>query len=120
MKGKSWIFIGMTDAEAPILWPLDVKNWLSVKDHDARKDWQQEEKGTTKDEIVGWHHRPYGHVSNLREVVMDREAWSAAVHGVTKSRTRLSDWTELMKGKYFCLRSLTHRFVQYIISPPKN
>ena len=56
---QSWIFIGRTDAEAetPTLWPPDVKNWLIWKDPDARKDWRQEEKGMTKDEMVGWHHR---------------------------------------------------------------
>ena len=55
---KSWIFIGRTDAEAeaPILWPPDVKNWLIRNDPDAGKDWGQEEKGTTKHEMVGWHH----------------------------------------------------------------
>ena len=58
---KSWIFVGRTDAEAPILWPSDVKNWLSGKDPDAGKDWGQEEKGTTEDEMVGWHHRHNGH-----------------------------------------------------------
>ena len=53
-----WIFIGRTDAEAeaPILWPPDVKNWLTGKDPDAGKDWRQEEKGTADDEMVGWHH----------------------------------------------------------------
>ena len=56
---QSWIFIGRTDAEteAPILWPPDTKNWLIWKDPDAGKDWRQEEKGTTEDETVGWHHR---------------------------------------------------------------
>ena len=55
---QSWIFIGRTDAEAeaPILWPPDVKNWLTGKDPDAGRDWGQEEKGTTKDETAGWHH----------------------------------------------------------------
>ena len=54
---QSWIFIGRTDGEAetPILWPLDTKNWLTGKDPDAGKDWEQE-KGTTEDEMVGWHH----------------------------------------------------------------
>ena len=54
---QSWIYIGKTDAEAetPILWPLDVKNWLIGKDTDAGKDWRQGEKGTTEDEMVGWH-----------------------------------------------------------------
>ena len=60
---QSWIFIGRTDAEAetPILSPPDVKNWLIGKDPDARKDWRREEKGTTEDEMVGWHHRLNGH-----------------------------------------------------------
>ena len=60
---QSWIFIGRTDAEAEtsILWPPDVKNWLIGKDPDAGKDWRQEEKGTTEDEMVGWHHWLYGH-----------------------------------------------------------
>ena len=55
---KSWIFFGSTDAEAEaqILWPPDVKNWLIGKDPDAGKDWRQKEKGTTEDEMVGWHH----------------------------------------------------------------
>ena len=58
-KGNQcWIFIGRTNAEAEttILWPADVKNWLTVKDPDAGKDWGQEEKGMTEDEMVGWHH----------------------------------------------------------------
>ena len=56
---QSWAFIGRTNAEAetPILWPPDVKNWLIGKDPDAGKDWRQKEKGTTEDETVGWHHR---------------------------------------------------------------
>ena len=60
---QSWIFIGMTDAEAeiPIFWPPDAKNWLIWKDPDAGKDWKQEEKGTTEDEMVGWYHQCNGH-----------------------------------------------------------
>ena len=60
---QSWIFIGRTDAEAeiPILWPPDAKNWLIGKDPEARKDWWQEEKGMTEDEMVGWHHQLNGH-----------------------------------------------------------
>ena len=60
---QSWIFIGSTDAEAetPILWPPDAKNWLIWKDPDAGKDWGQEEKGTTEHEMVGWHHWRNGH-----------------------------------------------------------
>ena len=54
---QSGLFIGRTDAEATICWPTDVKNWLIGKDPDAGKDWRQEEKGTTEDEMVGWHHQ---------------------------------------------------------------
>ena len=63
-KGNQyWIFIGRTDAEAetPILWPPHVKSWLIGKDPDAGKEWGQEEKGMTEDEMAGWHHRLYGH-----------------------------------------------------------
>ena len=60
---QSWIFIGRTDAESEtsILWPPDAKSWLIWKDPDAGKDWGQEEKGTTEDEMVGWHHQLSGH-----------------------------------------------------------
>ena len=60
---QSWVFIGRTDAEAevPIFWPPDVKSWLIWKDPDVGKDWRQEEKGTTENEMVGWHHRLKGH-----------------------------------------------------------
>ena len=60
---QSWVFTGRTDVEAetPILWPPDVKNWLTGKDSNGGKDWRQEEKGTMEDEMVGWHHRLNGH-----------------------------------------------------------
>ena len=60
---QTWKFIGMTDAETetPILWPPYVKNWLIGKDPDAEKDWREEEKGMTEDEMVGWHHQRDGH-----------------------------------------------------------
>ena len=62
-ENQSWIFIGRTDAEAemPILWPPDAKNWLIWKDPDAGKDWRREKKGMTEDEMVGWHHWFNGH-----------------------------------------------------------
>ena len=60
---QSWVFIGRTDVEAetPIIWPPDAKSWLIGKDFDAGRDWGQEEKGTTEDEMAGWHHRLNGH-----------------------------------------------------------
>ena len=72
---QSWIFIGRTDAEAetPILWRSDAKNWLLGKDPDAGKDWKQEEKWTTEDEMVGWHHRLYGHEFEQALGVGDRQ-----------------------------------------------
>ena len=81
-------------AETPILWPPDVKNWLTGKDPDAGKDWRQEENGMTEDEMVGWHHRLNGHsLGKLRELVMDREAWHLQSMGLQRVR---HDWvTEL-------------------------
>ena len=94
-KGNQpWIFIGRTDAEAEasILRPPDVKSRLIGKGSDAGKEWGQEEKGTTEDEMVGWHHDSIRmSLSKLQKIVKDREAWHAAVHGFTKSRTWLSN-----------------------------
>ena len=95
---QSWVFIGKTDAEAetPMLWAPDVKNWLMGEDPDSGKNWRQEEKGMIEDDMVGWHHDSMVMcLTKLWGVVMDMEAWDTAVHGVTKSHTWQSSWTEL-------------------------
>ena len=98
-KGNQpWIFIGRTDAEAPILWPPDARSWLIGKDPDAGKDWRRRRRGVT-----GWNGWMASltmdlSLSKLREIVKDRRAWSAIVHGVTKSWTQLWDWTRAAKG----------------------
>ena len=101
-ENQPWIFIGRTDAEAeaPKLWPPDAKSRLIGKDPDARKEWKQKEKGATKDEMVEWHRWIDMSLSNLWEILKDRDAWSASVHGVTKSQTQLSNWTTTIKREH--------------------
>ena len=120
---QSWIFIGRIDAEAetPILWPPDAKNWLLGKDPDAGKDWSQEEKGTREYEMVGWHRWLYGlSLSKLWELAMDREAWHAAVHEIAKSQTQLSKWTEQNWFSYMILGTVYNlsevRFSHWLVN----
>ena len=105
-ENQSWICIGRTDAEAetPILWPPDVKSWLIEKDPDAGKDWRQEEKGMTEDEMVGWHHWLNTHES-------DQTLWDSGRQGSLVSCSPwgrkesdmtqwLNNWTELRVFEY--------------------
>ena len=100
---QSWIFIGRTDAEAeaPILWPPDAKNWLIEKHPDAGKGWRQKEKGTTEDEMVGWHHQLDGHEFEHAPGIGDGQGnlpccspWGRKESDTTK---RLN-WTEKLSG----------------------
>ena len=134
---QSWIFIGRTDAEAetPILWPPDVKNWLNGKDPDAGKDWRQEEKGTTEDEMVGWHHQLNGHeFEQALEVGDGQGSLMSAVHGGHKEldTTEQLNWTNLLRclvhRKFTCITKFllafptdihnAHPWLWFVFSPP--
>ena len=109
---QSWIFSRRTDADAesPVLWPPDAKNWLNGKDPDAGKDWRQEEKGMTEDAMVGWHHRLNGHEFEQAPRVGDGQRNLACCSPwVAKSWKRLSNWTELsMALPIWARHSFTH------------
>ena len=96
---QSWVFIRRTDVEAetPILWPPDAKSWLIWKDPDAGKDWGQEEKVTTEDEMVGWHHRLHGHVFGWTLGVGDEQG-PGVLQFIGSQRVR-HDWASELNWK---------------------
>ena len=104
---QSWVFIGRNDAKAetPVLWPPHVKSWLIGKDSDAGRDWDQEEKGTTEDEMVGWHHRLDGHefewtpgVGDGQGVLVCCDLWGSK----ESDTTEWLNWTELTINLNLC------------------
>ena len=114
-RSKSWIFIGRTDAEAEpsILWPLVVKSWFIGKDPDSGKDLMQEEKGTTEDEMGGWHHWFNGH--KLGKTLGDGEdsmAWHATVHGGHKKSD--TTWQLNNNNDNFLFSSLISSVIYWI------
>ena len=94
LKGsRPWIVIGRPDAEAeaPVLWPPDAKNWVTGKQPYAGTDWEKKEKRATEDEMAGWHHQLNGHeFEQIQEKVKDREAWCATIHEVARVRHDLA------------------------------
>ena len=112
---QSWVFIGRTDVEAetPILWQPDVKSWLTGKDLDAGKDWRQEEKGTTEDEMVGWHHQHWSSYHQWTWVWVNSRSWQwTGRPGMLQSMGRKElDMTEQLNW------TETLQFYKYYIHP---
>ena len=118
-KDQSWVFIRRTDVEAetPILWPPDAKSWLIWKDPDAGKDWGREEKGTTEDEMVGWHHQLNGHGFEWTLGVGDGQGGlvCCGLQGHKESdMTERLNWTELIAGGFTRKRRRGFRLLSFI------
>ena len=106
---QSWMFIGRTDVEAetPVLWPPDAKNGLIGKDPDAGKDWRQEDKGTTEDEIVGWHHRLNGHEFEQTLGVGDEQGGLACCSLWGCKELNMTEWLNWIELNWTDLKHLT-------------
>ena len=98
---RSWVFIARTDVEAatPVLWPPHVKSWLTGKDSDARRDWRQEEKGTTEDEMAGWHHRLDGREFEWTPGVGDGQGGLACCDLWGHKESDMTEWLNWTKLK---------------------
>ena len=118
LKGnQSWILIGRTDAEAPILWPPEARNWLIGKDPDAGKDWRQEEKGTTENEMVGWHHQLDGHEFEQAPGVGDGQRGLCVLQSTGLQRVG-HDWAteqQMTPGKVGKVRPEVLAWARYIL-----
>ena len=118
-ENQSWIFIGRTDAEAetPIYWLPDVKNWLFRKDPDAGEDWGQEEKETTKDEMVGWHHQLNGHEFEYVPGVGDGQGGLTCCSPWVCKEPDMTEWLNWTEHYLFCVpwlfQSLVHCFLAW-------
>ena len=118
---QSWVFIGRTDTEAetPILWPPDVKNWVTGKDPNAGNDWGQEEKRTTEDEMVGWHHWLNGHGFGWTPGIGDGQGclWCRSPWGHKESdMTEQLNWTDVFLSLKRVIR--TSMAAQWLRLPP--
>ena len=117
-KGNQpWIFIARTDSETevPIFWPPDANSQLIGKDPHAGKDWRQEEKEMTEDQMVGWHHHPDGH--EFQHTLGDgegKERLTCCSPGVTKTQTQLSNWTTTATDRHRLFQSLLQSWNEYV------
>jgi len=110
LRNQSWIFIGMTDVEAetPILWPPDVKSWLIWKDPDVGQDWGREEKGTTEDEMVGWHHRLNGHGFGWTPAVGDGQGGLVCCSSWGCKESDMTEWLNWTELNWLFVNLLKH------------
>ena len=121
---QSWILIWRTDAEAetPILWPSDVKNWLIGKDSDDVKDWKQEEKGTTEDEMAGWHHRLDRHEFEWTPGVGDGQGGLACCSPWGRRESDATEWLDWGDWhpwpSFLCMGKSLHSYTGDLASPP--